>query len=119
MTNEELTEIVAGSDDMKKVEAYTELANQVIDYLGKYPWMQTWATDRDDLVQDLVLMAFQKEKRFNPDKGKAFNFFVTCMSGLCHCLGRTSRHYSELKLKYKNSLKEKQNDNERPDRPEG
>lgn len=37
--------------------------------------------DEDDVIKDCVSMCFAKIRRFDPAKGKAVNFFVTCMLG--------------------------------------
>lgn len=37
--------------------------------------------DEDDVIKDCVGMCFAKIKRYALDKGKAINFFVTCILG--------------------------------------
>lgn len=39
-------------------------------------------TSRDDLIQEGVLFGFEKLKRFDADKGRAVNFFVSTI--MCH-----------------------------------
>jgi len=57
-------------------KALYELAEELIDYFNKSPNANI---DKDDATQDCVMMGYDKVKRFDPSKGKAFNFFTTCM----------------------------------------
>jgi len=37
--------------------------------------------EKEDAMQECVIMGLDKVKRFDPEKGRAFNFFTTCMMG--------------------------------------
>jgi hypothetical protein len=56
--------------------------------------------DEQDAVQEGVRICFEKIDRFDPVKGKAFNYMTTCILNHMRQLYRTSRNYNELKRKY-------------------
>ena len=56
--------------------------------------------DSDDAVQEGVMICFEKIDRFDPRKGKAFNYMTTCILNHFRQLYRTARNYNELKKKY-------------------
>jgi DNA-directed RNA polymerase specialized sigma subunit len=56
--------------------------------------------DQDDAIQEGVLICFEKIDRFDPKKGKAFNYMTTCILNHFRQLYRTARNYNELKKKY-------------------
>ena len=56
--------------------------------------------DVDDAIQEGVMICFEKIDRFDPQKGKAFNYMTTCILNHFRQLYRTARNYNELKKKY-------------------
>jgi len=60
--------------------------------------------DPDDAIQEGVVICFEKVDRFDPDKGKAFNYMTTCIINHFRQLYRTARNYNELKKKYHDYL---------------
>ncbi len=56
--------------------------------------------DPDDAVQECVMICFEKIDRFDPSKGKAFNYLTTCNMNALRQLYRGARNYGELKKKY-------------------
>lgn len=60
--------------------------------------------DIDDAVQEGVMICFEKIDRFNPKKGKAFNYMTTCILNHFRQLYRTARNYNELKKRYLNHI---------------
>lgn len=56
--------------------------------------------DQDDAIQEGVMICFEKIDRFDPAKGKAFNYMTTCILNHFRQLYRTARNYNELKKKY-------------------
>lgn len=56
--------------------------------------------DQDDAIQEGVMICFEKIDRFDPEKGKAFNYMTTCILNHFRQLYRTARNYNELKRKY-------------------
>ncbi len=56
--------------------------------------------DQDDAIQEGVMICFEKIDRFDPAKGKAFNYMTTCILNHFRQLYRTARNYNELKRKY-------------------
>jgi DNA-directed RNA polymerase specialized sigma subunit len=60
--------------------------------------------DADDAIQEGVMICFEKIDRFDPQKGKAFNYMTTCILNHFRQLYRTARNYNELKKKYHDFL---------------
>lgn len=58
----------------------------------------------DDAVQDGVLTCFDKIDKFNPSRGKAFNYMTTCILNHFKQIYRTIRNYVEFKKKYMKHL---------------
>jgi DNA-directed RNA polymerase specialized sigma subunit len=56
--------------------------------------------DSEDAVQEGVMICFDKIDRFDPRKGKAFNYMTTCILNHYRQLYRSARNYNELKKKY-------------------
>ena len=56
--------------------------------------------DKDDALQEGVMICFEKLHRFNPEKGRAFNFCTTIILNHYRQLYRTAKNYNELKVKY-------------------
>lgn len=52
------------------VKIFNSLIDSVIDYKG-------WNINRDSFKEDCVDLLLLKTDRYNPDKGKAFNFFTS------------------------------------------
>ena len=63
--------------------------------------------DADDAIQEGVMICFEKVNRFDPEKGKAFNYMTTCIINHFRQLYRTARNYNELKKKYHEFLSAK------------
>lgn len=61
-------------------------------------------TDTDDAIQEGVMICFEKIDRFNPEKGKAFNYMTTCILNHLRQMYRTSKNYRLLKERYKDFL---------------
>jgi DNA-directed RNA polymerase specialized sigma subunit len=75
-------------------EAFYTLSENIARY-AKFSFI-----DIDDAVQEGVLICFEKIDRFDPDKGKAFNYMTTCVLNHFRQLYRSARHYNDLKKKY-------------------
>lgn len=58
--------------------------------------------DIDDAIQEGVVICFEKIDRFNPEKGKAFNYLTTCVLNHYRQLWRTHKNYKLLKERFKN-----------------
>lgn len=63
--------------------------------------------DIDDAIQEGVLICFEKIDRFDPRKGKAFNYMTTCILNHYRQIYRSIRNYNELKKRYHNFLQDK------------
>jgi DNA-directed RNA polymerase specialized sigma subunit len=63
--------------------------------------------DKDDALQEGVMICFEKLHRFDPKIGRAFNFCTTIILNHYRQLYRTAKNYNELKLRYHNFLCDK------------
>jgi len=63
--------------------------------------------DIDDAIQEGVLICFEKIDRFDPRKGKAFNYMTTCILNHYRQIYRSIRNYNELKKRYHSHLQDK------------
>ena len=70
-------------------------------------WAKFSGIDIDDAIQEGVLICFEKIDRFDPRKGKAFNYMSTCILNHYRQLYRGARNYNELKKRYHRFLQEK------------
>ena len=52
-------------------------------------------------------ICFEKINRFDPRKGKAFNYMTTCILNHFRQLYRSARNYNELKKRYHSFLSDK------------
>jgi len=76
-------------------EAFYTLSQNIVRY-AKFSNI-----DEDDAVQEGVLICFERAEKFDPEKGKAFNYMTTCILNHFRQLWRTAKNYNELKKKYK------------------
>ena len=82
-------------DSKKKLAiAFFTLSENIVRY-AKFQLIDT-----DDAVQEGVMICFDKINRFDPRKGKAFNYMTTCILNHFRQLYRSARNYNELKRKY-------------------
>jgi DNA-directed RNA polymerase specialized sigma24 family protein len=66
--------------------------------------------DKDDALQEGVMICFEKLDRFDPVRGKAFNYCSTILLNLYKQMYRTAKNYNELKIKYHEYLYDKVDD---------
>lgn len=71
-------------------------------YINKYSGI-----DIDDATQEAVLICFEKIDRFDPKKGRAFNYMTTCIINHFRQIYRSSKNYNELKKKYHTYLQDR------------
>lgn len=114
---------MAGRKNFVKPESWEEIEKQHKDWSDQYNKLKDELTvafyllsenivryrkfnliDPDDAVQEGVLICFEKVDRFDPTKGKAFNYMTTCIINHFRQLYRTARNYNELKKKYQDHL---------------
>ena len=86
------------SSKQKLAVAFFTLSENIVRY-AKFQLI-----DSDDAVQEGVMICFDKIDRFDPRKGKAFNYMTTCILNHFRQLYRTARNYNELKKKYLNHI---------------
>ena len=70
-------------------------------------WAKFKGVDTDDAVQEGVLICFEKIDRFDPRKGKAFNYLTTVIYNTLRQLYRSSKNYDELKRRYTDVLQKR------------
>lgn len=117
--------VLKHNDDLKKgqlekvetlkkesTEKYKELQNQLAhafyilsENIANYAKFS--GIDVDDAIQEGVLICFEKIDRFDPRKGKAFNYMTTCILNHYRQLYRSARNYNELKKRYHIFLSDK------------
>ena len=78
--------------------AFYTLSENIVKY-AKFQFI-----DDDDAIQEGVVICFEKIDRFDPDKGKAFNYMTTCILNHFRQLYRSAKNYQELKRRYLNYL---------------
>lgn len=66
--------------------------------------------DRDDALQEGVMICFEKLHRFDPNIGRAFNFCTTIILNHYRQLYRTAKNYNELKVRYHDHLCDRSNE---------
>jgi hypothetical protein len=79
--------------------AFYTLSNNIVRY-AKFSHI-----DDDDAVQEGVLICFERAEKFDPKKGKAFNYLTTCILNHFRQLWRSARNYNDLKRRYSDIIK--------------
>jgi hypothetical protein len=82
--------------------AFYILSENIANYYARYSGIES-----EDAIQEGVLICFDKIDRFDPRKGKAFNYMTTCILNHYRQLYRSVKNYNELKRKYLNHLQER------------
>lgn len=95
------SQIAFKTAQVELANAFYTLSNNIVSYAKFY------LIDADDAVQESVMICFEKIDRFDPKKGKAFNYMTTCVLNNLRQLYRTSRNYNELKRKYQDFLEKR------------
>jgi hypothetical protein len=83
-------------------EALWRLANNIIKFVN-FKGVEKAFKDKINTTSYMVAFAFIKIERYDPTKGKAFNFFTTIMLSWLRQVYRSNKNYSELKAKYEKS----------------
>ena len=94
---------VASDDYFNSKEELAIAFYTLSEHLVRYAKFQL--IDDDDAIQEGVMICFEKVDRFDPRKGKAFNYMTTCILNHFRQMYRTARNYNELKKKYLDFLK--------------
>jgi len=63
--------------------------------------------DKDDAIQDGVMLCLEKLHRFDKNKGKCFAYFSAILINSCKQNYRTAKNYNDLKVRYHVHLSEK------------
>lgn len=56
--------------------------------------------DTDDSIQEGVSICFEKLDKFKPERGRAFNYYTTCILNHYRQLYRSAKNYNELKKRF-------------------
>lgn len=80
-------------------QAFYTLSNNIVRY-AKFSHI-----DDDDAIQEGVLICFERSEKFDPQKGKAFNYMTTCILNHFRQLWRSARNYHDLKRRYGDIIK--------------
>ena len=92
-------------DTLKAVFGIFELlATNIIKYFVKGLVVEEVFKNKKEIIRELVCVAFLKINRYDPEKGRAFNYFTTIMLGWLRQVYRTKKNYAELKVKYAKKL---------------
>ncbi len=102
--NMEDNQVEFDAAQMELAEAFYLLAKNIIRAF------RFQLVDKDDALQEGVMICFEKLHRFNPEKGRAFNFCTTIILNHYRQLYRTAKNYNELKLRYHEHLCDKVNE---------
>lgn len=100
MTNTDFEKAISDYRDNKITESelsekFFWIAENSINYfVNKLP-------DKNDTIQECVLICWEKLPKYNQTKGKAFNFFTTITISLLRQIYRKEKNYKILKEKYK------------------
>lgn len=60
--------------------------------------------EKEDALQEGVMICFEKLDKFKPELGKAFNYYTTCTLNHYRQLYRNAKSYSEFRQKYQNHI---------------
>lgn len=93
---QEIAEADSAFSDAQRVlaSAFYTLSQNIVRY-AKFSHI-----DEDDAIQEGVLICFERAEKFDPRKGKAFNYLTTCILNHFRQLWRSARNYQELKKRY-------------------
>ena len=89
-------------------EALWLLAKNVLKYV-KFKGIKRALKNRTNTYSRLVAFSFIKIERFDPTKGRAFNFFTTIMLSWLRQEYMTRFRYSDLKAKYEERIEDTTN----------
>jgi DNA-directed RNA polymerase specialized sigma24 family protein len=62
--------------------------------------------EKEDALQEGVMICFEKLDKFKPELGKAFNYYTTCTLNHFRQLYRNAKGYSEFRQRYQNHMME-------------
>ena len=89
-------EFIESQKDLAK--AFYILAEQIVRYAKDI------IVDQDESVQEGVMICFDKIDKFDPERGKAFNYMTTLILNHYRQLYRTSKAYRLFKDRYRDHL---------------
>jgi len=100
-SNQEYHKSIHRESQNKLAFAFYTLSENIVKY-AKFNLI-----DEDDAIQEGVMTCFEKIDRFDPRKGKAFNYMTTCILNHFRQMYRTVRNYNEFKKRYHDHLQNK------------
>jgi len=90
-------------------EQFWIMAKKIVNHFIDKKLKWTCFDDKEKLARQMVCHAFLRIPRYDPQKGKAFNYFTTTMLGWLRQVCRTQYKYQELKEKYLGYVKKGSN----------
>jgi hypothetical protein len=94
-----------GTSQVELAKAFYILSSNIVNF-AKFNNI-----DPEDAIQEGVMICFEKIDRFDPRKGKAFNYMTTCILNHFRQMYRSQRNYTEFKRKYQEFMQIKLNHN--------
>ena len=76
-------------------DAFSILAERIVSVFSRVDWNKVWK--KDDVIESMVECAWAKADKFNPAKGRAFNFYTTVMLCQIRQLYRAMKRSSSRK----------------------
>jgi glutamate racemase len=89
----------------KNAERLCEMFKVLVETILKYFGDKIDLGDRKQVTVECMATCFTKLRRYNPQKGKAFNFFTTIILSHMRQIYRTRRAYAELLARQNNRKK--------------
>lgn len=77
----------------KLSEAFYWVAERVVNYFDS-------EIEKEDAIQECIIICWEKLPRYNRQKGVAWNFFTTISLGLLRQTYRNKKNYQELKKEF-------------------
>jgi len=86
-------------DTLKAVfDAFELLANNIFKYFVQHSKVAKEVfKNKSKIIRELVCVAFIKMQRYDPTKGRAFNFFTTIMLGWLRQIYRSKKDLRRIK----------------------
>jgi len=91
---DELTSLYLSTKDKrvfnKLCDLLTLMATKLVD------WVKIKHIEREDAIQECLIVALEKIERFDSSRGKAFNFFTTIMLNNLRSVYRKNKRYVDF-----------------------
>ena len=81
------------SNEVELMSMFTRLISNIIDSFG-------FNVDKDDAIQECFVLILKTLRNFDPQKGKAFNFFTTIILNNLKLIYTKNKKYNEKVANY-------------------